>query len=181
MQALLRLSRGIDRFTELVGRFAYWLVLLMVIIGVWNVIGRFLGRAIGQNLTSNAFIEIQWYLFSVVFFLGAAYDVLHDEHVRVDVFYNGFNWRRKALVNLLGAIFFLIPFSLIVIWFSWPWVLSSWRGLEISNDPGGLPRYPIKSFVLIGFGMLVVQGISEIIKNVALLTGHLAPVEEQAV
>lgn len=179
MQALLRVSRGIDALNQIIGTIGYWLVLPMILIGVWNVIGRFLGRAIGQTLSSNAFIELQWYIFSMVFFLGAAYTLKHNGHVRVDVFYSRFTWRRKALVNVLGTLIFLIPFCAIVIYFSWPWVLASWRNLEISNDPGGLPRYPIKTFILIGFGLLLLQGISELIKNLAILLEKQPPRSEE--
>ena len=87
MQKLLNIAKIIDTINEWVGKLTYWLVLLMILVGVWNVIGRYLGRLIGQNLTSNAFIEVQWYLFDIVFLLGAAYTLKHDEHVRVDLFY----------------------------------------------------------------------------------------------
>lgn len=175
MRALLRISRGIDALNEWLGVVGYWLVLPMIVIGVWNVIGRFLGRAIGQNLASNSFIELQWYIFSIIFFLGAAYTLKYNGHVRVDVFYGNFDWRRKALVNVLGSFLFLLPFCLIVIYFSWTWVLTSWVGREMSNDAGGLPRYPIKTMILVGFGLLALQGISEAIKNIAALRGHLPP------
>lgn len=176
LQALLRLSHGIDALTEWVGKLAYWLVLPMVLVGVWNVVGRYVGYYIaGRNLTSNGLIELQWYIFSMVFLLGAAYTLKHNGHVRVDVLYSTFSWKRKALVNVLGTLFFLIPFCIIVMYFSWPWVLSSWKIFETSNDPGGLPRYPIKAMILVGFGLLLIQGISEFIKNLALLTGQLEP------
>lgn len=178
MQILLRLSQAIDCVTELVGRLAYWLVVPMTLIGVWNVIGRQAARRLGINLTSNALIEAQWYLFSIIFLLGAAYTLKHNGHVRVDVFYGNFFARRKAQVNLLGTALFLIPFCIIVMLASWPWVMNSWRILEVSNDPGGLPRYPIKSMIIVGFGLLMIQGVSELIKNLAFLTGHMPSQEE---
>ena len=178
LNKLLRLSRIIDTFNEWVGRLAYWLVLFMVLVGVWNVVGRYLGRFLGQNLTSNALIEIQWYLFDLVFLLGAAYTLKHNEHVRVDLFYKGWSRKRRALANLMGAMFFLLPFCLMVIYFSWNTVINSWRSLEISPDPGGLPRYPIKSMIVVSFVLLIGQGISEAIKNWAILTEKLASPEK---
>lgn len=173
MQTLLRLSSAIDRVTEFTGRLAYWLVVPMILIGVWNVIGRQVARGLGVNLTSNALIEAQWYLFSIIFLLGAAYTLKHNGHVRVDVFYSNFFARRKTQVNLVGTALFLIPFCVIIILASWPWIVNSWRILEVSNDPGGLPRYPIKSMIIVGFGLLLLQGFSELIKNLAFLTGHI--------
>lgn len=165
MQKLLKISRVIDTLNEWVGRLTYGLVFLMVLVGVWNVLGRYIGRAIGQNLTSNALIEIQWYLFDLVFLLGAAYTLKHNEHVRVDLFYKDWSIRRKALFNFIGTIIFLIPFCSLVIYYSWGNVINSWQMGEISPDPGGLPRYPIKSFIIVGLLLLVLQGISEAIKN----------------
>ncbi|MEM8830988.1 MAG: TRAP transporter small permease subunit [Cyanobacteria bacterium P01_G01_bin.19] len=165
MNKLLQISRGIDLINEWVGRLTYWLVLLMVTVGAWNVLGRYLGRIVGINLTSNALIEIQWYLFDVVFLFGAAYALKYNEHVRVDIFYKGWNRRRKALANFLGNILFLIPFSSLIIYYSWGSVANSWRIREISPDPGGLPRYPIKSAIIFAFILLILQGISEAIKN----------------
>lgn len=169
MQFLLRLSRTIDAIAEWIGRFAAGLVLLMVGVGVWNVVGRYLGRFVGQNLASNSLIEIQWYLFDLVFLLGGAYALKHDEHVRVDVLYKGWGRKRRALVNFLGALVFAIPFCLTVIYVSWDWTLNSWKIWEQSPDPGGLPRYPIKSFIIISFFLLILQSISEAIKNWAIL------------
>ena len=178
MQKLLQISRIIDAINEWIGRLIYWLVLFMVLVGVWNVVGRYLGRWLGQNLTSNALIEIQWYLFDLVFFLGAAYALKHNEHVRVDLFYKGWNRKRKALANLIGTLLFLIPFSMMVIYYSWGTILNSWKIWEISPDPGGLPRYPIKSMIIVGFVLLIFQGISEAIKNWAIFTDKLTPQEE---
>ncbi|NET38351.1 MAG: TRAP transporter small permease subunit [Cyanothece sp. SIO1E1] len=165
MQTLLRISRFIDAMNERIGRFAYWLILGMVLVGVWNVVGRYVGRAIGQNLTSNALIETQWYIFDLVFLLGGAYTLKHGGHVRVDVFYSNWSPKRQAFVNFLGTLLFLIPFCLLVIFVSWNPVLISWQGLEISPDPGGLPRYPLKTVIPICFVLLIFQGISEAIKN----------------
>lgn len=179
MQKLLRLSRIIDRFNEIVGRLSAGLVLLMILVGVWNVIGRYIGKGIGQNLTSNALIEIQWYIFDIVFLLGGAYALKHNEHVRVDLLYSRWTPRQKALVNLIGTLLFLIPFSILIIIFSWSAVANSWAVWEMSPDPGGLPRYPIKTMILVSCALLIIQGISEAIKNWAIFTRQL-PLQEAA-
>ncbi len=165
MRKLLQIADVIDLINEWIGRITYWLVLLMVAVGAWNVIGRYIGRIIGINLTSNALIEIQWYLFDLVFLFGAAYALKYNQHVRVDIFYKGWSRRRQALANFLGNILFLIPFSFLIIYYSWGTVVSSWSIGEMSPDSGGLPRYPIKSAIIIAFILLILQGISEAIKN----------------
>jgi TRAP-type mannitol/chloroaromatic compound transport system permease small subunit len=178
VEKLLKIARFIDVCTERIGKLTGWLVLVMVILGVWNVSGRYLGRFIGTNLTSNAYIEAQWYIFSLVFLLGAGYTLKHNEHVRVDVFYSNWPPRRKALIDFLGSVLFLIPFSILVIFFSWDTILASWRILETSPDPDGLPRYPIKTMIIVCFVLLIFQGISQAIKNLAILQGRLEPQEE---
>ena len=177
MQSLLSVARKIDAFTCQIGKFAYWLVLAMIGVGTWNVIGRYLGNVVGQNLSSNALIETQWYLFDMVFLLGAAYTLQKGGHVRVDVFYDRWSRRGKALADLIGTVFFLIPFSALVIYFSWGAVLKSWAVWENSPDPGGLLRFPIKTMILVSFGLLILQGISEAIKNWAIFSGYL-PADE---
>jgi len=167
-QYLLPLSGIIDLINEWIGRLTYWLVLLMVAIGAWNVAGRYIGRAAGENLTSNTLLEAQWYLFDIVFLLGAAYTLKHDEHVRVDLFYKGWSRRRKAIANLLGTLLFLLPFCALMIYFSWGFVLNSWKIWEISPDPGGLPRAPIKAAIVVSFVLLGLQGIAQAIKNLAI-------------
>jgi TRAP-type mannitol/chloroaromatic compound transport system permease small subunit len=146
----------------------------MILFGVWNAVGRFVGRFVGQNLSSNSLIEAQWYIFDLVFLLGAAYTLKQNEHVRVDVFYSNWSPKRQALVNLLGAVFFLIPLSGMIIYFSWNAIAFSWKIKEVSPNPGGLPYYPIKSMIIVCFVLLILQGISEAIKNLAILTGNLA-------
>ncbi|BAY07673.1 TRAP transporter small permease subunit [Calothrix sp. NIES-2098] len=177
MERLLKISRIIDACTERIGRLTSFLVLVMVILGLWNVVGRYLGRISGNNLTSNAYIEAQWYIFDLVFFLGAAYTLKHNEHVRVDIFYSNWQRRRKALADLIGTVFFLIPFCVMVIFFSWDTIVASWQIREASSDPGGLPRYPIKATIIVGFVLLIFQGISQAIKNLAILKGY--PVSEE--
>ena len=165
MSKLSKIAAAIDLFNEWVGRITYWLVLLMVAVGAWNVLGRYLGKIIGVNLTSNSLIEIQWYLFDVVFLFGAAYALKYNEHVRVDIFYKNWSRRRKALANFWGNLLFLIPFSSLLIYYSWGTVINSWKIWEMSPDPGGLPRYPIKTSIIIAFILLILQGIAEAIKN----------------
>lgn len=183
MRGLLRLTKVIDAFTELVGNLAIWLVPLVVAVGVWNVANRYVGRAIGQSLGSNVFIELQWYIFSIIFFLGSAYVLKHGGHVRVDLFYAGHPPRRKALIDFLGTIFFLIPFCILLIYFSWPVVQTSFQIREMSPDPSGLPRYPLKALLIVSPALLIIQGVSEAIKNLAVVTGFAEPAlvaEEQA-
>jgi len=176
VQTLLKIARWIDGLNEWIGRLAYWLVLVMVGIGTWNVVGRYLGNWIGRNLSSNAFIEMQWYLFDLVFLLGAAYTLKHNGHVRVDVFQSRWSPRRRALAELVGTLLFLLPFCGMVMWMSWGAIAASWATWEGSPDPGGLPRYPIKTMILVSFALLSLQGMAEAIKNLhILLHGTDAP------
>lgn len=171
MHVLLKISRAIDRLNDGVGRVVYWMTLAMVLVGAYNAIVRYLGKSIGMNLSSNAYIEMQWYMFSLVFLLGAGYTLTHNAHVRVDVLYGRLSAKGKAWINIMGTILFLLPFCVIMIVVSWESVLNSWRVMEISPDPGGLPRYPIKSVVLIAYALLILQGLSELIKNTAVIRG----------
>ncbi|MBE9197283.1 TRAP transporter small permease subunit [Synechocystis sp. LEGE 06083] len=172
LRILLRIAHAIDQFTAWIGKFTAWLVLAMVLIGGWNVVGRYLGRLVGQNLASNGLLEAQWYLFDLVFLLGAAYTLQTNDHVRVDIFYKSLGDRQRAWVNLLGTCLFLLPFCGLVIFYSWESVLNSWQIWETSPDPGGLPRYPIKTMIIVGFVLLILQGIAEGIKNLAIALGH---------
>lgn len=179
MSKLSKIAAAIDLFNEWVGRITYWFVLLMVAVGAWNVLGRYLGKIIGVNLTSNSLIEIQWYLFDIVFLFGAAYALKYNEHVRVDIFYKNWSRRRKALANFLGNLLFLIPFSSLLIYYSRKFVANSWTIREMSPDPGGLPRYPIKAAIIIAFILLILQGIAEAIKNWQIFQETLTSKEER--
>jgi len=182
MNALARISDFIDRGNERLGRFVCWLTLAMVLIASYNALARYIGKYAGHNLTSNALVETQWYLFSIVFLLGAAYALKHDAHVRVDVLYDRLGARSRAWINLVGAVVFLVPFCILCIWTSWRPVASSWAILETSPDPGGLPRYPIKTLIPVAFVLIVIQGVSEIIKAALILRGdEAAPATDREV
>jgi TRAP-type mannitol/chloroaromatic compound transport system permease small subunit len=161
----------VDALNEKIGRLVAVLVLLMVLLGAFNALARYLSRFTEMQLASNAYIEGQWYLFSLVFLLGAAYTLKRDQHVRVDVFYGRLSERGKAWIDLGGTLFFLLPFCAFALWASWPTVESSWVVREVSPDPGGLPRYPIKAMILACFALLFLQGVSEAIKRAADLFG----------
>lgn len=179
-RAASRLARGIDAVSEWSGRFLYWLTLVMVLVASYNTVVRYLGRYLGTSLSSNAYIELQWYLFSIVFLLGAAYTLRHNAHVRVDVVYQSLSLRNRAWVNLLGTLLFLIPFCVLMIVVSWPTVAMSWSIREMSPDPGGLPRYPIKAVIPLGFALLALQALSEGIKSLLTLTRSGAAPEAES-
>lgn len=171
MEGWLKFARGVDRLNGWIGRYVAWLVLAMVLVGSFNAIVRYLGRSLGSNLSSNAYIEAQWYLFSVLFLLGGAYALAQGSHVRVDVLYSRLPERAQGWIDLLGTVLFLIPFCLYALWVSWPWVVNSWNVREVSPDPEGLPRYPLKAMVLVAFALLLVQGIAHLIRQVARVRG----------
>jgi len=172
METLLRLARVIDRLSNAVGRGVSWLSLAMVLVGTYNTVARYAGRSVGTSLSSNAYIELQWYLFSLLFLLGGSYALSRDSHVRVDVLYGRLGRRTRAWIDLVGGVLFLVPFTVATMWFTWPAVHNSWAVAEGSPDPGGLPRYPIKTAILIGLGLLLVQGVATILHRIAFLRGH---------
>jgi len=174
MRTLLRISARIDRLNRTIGRAAAWLTLVMVLVGAYNAIARYLERDVGLRLSSNAYLEAQWYLFSLVFLLGAPYALRKGSHVRVDVLYGGHGERGKAWIDLFGGLILLLPFCVFAIWISWDFVRDSWLEREMSNDPGGLPRWPLKPVVPLAFLLLLLQGLSEVTKRLALLRGHSA-------
>jgi TRAP-type mannitol/chloroaromatic compound transport system permease small subunit len=166
MRRSLRVAAAIDRFTERLGRLVAWLTLVLSLIGALNAIARYSGRFLGMNLSSNAYLELQWYVFSMIFLLAAGYTLKENAHVRVDVLYSRLSERARAWIDTLGTTLLLIPFSLFLLWVSWPAVRNSWRIREVSPDPGGLPRYPLKLLLIVGIAFLLVQGVSELIKSV---------------
>jgi TRAP-type mannitol/chloroaromatic compound transport system permease small subunit len=171
---LLAISKAIDGLNRRVGRAVAWLTAAMVLIGAYNAIARYLERDLGLQLSSNGLLELQWYLFSAVFLLGAAYALRRDAHVRVDVLYGGHTRRVRAWVDLAGALLFLVPFCAFAVWVSWGFVADSWAEREISPDPGGLPRWLLKPAVPAAFVLLALQGVSETIKRAAILFSDLA-------
>jgi TRAP-type mannitol/chloroaromatic compound transport system permease small subunit len=189
VNALLRVSRAIDAVTEAIGRLLPYLVLLMIGVGFYNVVARYLGRFVGARLTNNSAIEIQWYLYSVLFFFGFAYILKHNLNVRVDFLYAKWPPRTRAWVDLLGTLLFLIPFCILGIYVTISPVLSSWGRLpngswgtwEISPDPDGLPRAPIKSMIIVAFTLLLLQAFSQVIKYVAVLTRAVSDEEAAAI
>jgi TRAP-type mannitol/chloroaromatic compound transport system permease small subunit len=171
MDRWLAWARRIDRFSEWSGRALYWLTLGMVAVGAFNAIARYFDRYTGLGLSSNMWIELQWYLFSLVFLLGAAYTLKEDAHVRVDVLYTQLSRRGKAWINILGTVLFLIPFCALILWMSIPFVTNSWAILEGSPDPGGLPRYPIKTVIPLALLLVMLQGVAILIRETAVLRG----------
>ncbi len=166
---LRRWANVVDRLNACMGGLSSWLVLLMIVVGAWNVVGRHLGPLVGRNLSSNSLIEVQWYLFSLTFLLGGAWTLQRNGHVRVDVLQSRLGARQQALANMMGTVLLLFPFCLLMILSSWGAVHSSWHILEQSPDPGGLPRYPLKTLLPLAFLLLVFQGIADLIHNLQVI------------
>ena len=168
MTLLLKLSQLIDWLNERVGKGAFWLVLIMTVISAGNASYRFI-----FNDSSNGLLEIQWYLFSAVFLLCAGYTLQKNEHVRIDVISSHFSPRGLAVIDIVGTIFFLLPMVVTVLWLSLPLVAESYKINEYSANAGGLIRWPVKLLLPIGFTLLALQGISELIKRIAFLAGRI--------
>ena len=168
MQFLLNLSRAIDWVSARLGAIAAWLVLIACVISAGNALSRYLFSA-----SSNAWLEIQWYLFSGIFLLGAAHTLRVNEHVRVDLIYSNVSNRTRLWIDVFGIVFFLLPATVILVDMTWPFFLDSWLRNEESNNAGGLIRWPVKALLPIGFLVLSAQGISELIKRVAALMGRI--------
>jgi len=172
---LLSLARLIDALNERVGRAAMWLVLAATLISSGNAIMRY-----GFDRSSNAWLEIQWYLFALIFLLGAGYTLKHNGHVRIDILYGRFSPRLQAWVDLVGGLLFLLPLCGLMIWMGWDGFAASWAVNETSPDAGGLSRWPIKLAIPLGFALLWLQGVAEVIKRAAFLSGHASLVQERA-
>lgn len=166
VEFFLKVSRGIDATNRYIGKVTTWLVLVMVVISAGNAISR---KAF--DLSSNAFLEIQWYLYAAVFLIAAGYTYLNNEHVRIDVLNSRLSPRAQTWIDLVGASCFLIPLCALVLYFSVPYFLNSWQPQEFSSNPGGLIIWPAKLLIPTGFVLLLLQGISEIIKSIAFLRG----------
>lgn len=169
MKSLLRFAHAVDWINERLARIALWAVFLSCMVSAVNATLRYL-----ISESSNAWLELQWYLFAVTVMLGAPFVLKVNEHVRVDVIYSHLAPRRQALVDLFGLVVFLMPAALLLAWLSWPYVLDSYLTHEMSSNSGGLLRWPFKVLIPIGFGMLSLQGIAEIIKRIAFLQGTYA-------
>jgi len=180
MKRWLRVADWIDGINEWTGRAVYWMALVMVGIGAFNAIARSLDKYTGLGLSSNSWLELQWYLFSLVFLLGAAYTLKHDDHVRVDVLYSNLSRTGRAWINIFGTLLFLVPFCVLVLVMSWDFVVNSWATLEQSSDPGGLPRYPIKTVIPIALVLVLLQGVSLTIREIAVLRGDARASEDNA-
>jgi TRAP-type mannitol/chloroaromatic compound transport system permease small subunit len=166
VQLLLSLSRWIDKFSEFIGRWVAWLVLAAVLISAGNAIV----RKVFSN-SSNAFLEVQWYLFAAVFMLAAGYTLLRQEHVRIDVISGRFSKRTQILIDIVGICFFLLPFVYVVVRMSTPLVVAAYTTGEMSSNAGGLIRWPVFLMLPLGLVFLGIQGISELIKRIAFLQG----------
>jgi TRAP-type mannitol/chloroaromatic compound transport system permease small subunit len=174
VKLLLKLAALIDALNEAVGRATTWLVLVATVISAGNALARY---ALG--VSSNAWLEIQWYLFGAIFLLAAGYTLKHNGHVRIDLFYGHLGKRGQAWIDLLGGLFFLLPASGLLAWLAWPIFTESWQTMEHSADSGGLLRWPVKLLLPIGFGLLALQGVAEIIKRIGVLTGTYVLIEEK--
>lgn len=170
MEPFLRLSHGIDVMNEKVGRICDWLVLWACVVSAGNAMIRY-----AYDVSSNSWLELQWYMFAVIVMLGAAYTLKKNEHVRVDICYMLMSPRQQLWVDILGIIFFMLPACAIIGWLSWPFFIQSIEIWENSSNAGGLIRWPIKFVLPLGFFLLFLQGISELIKRLASLAGHVIP------
>ena len=164
MSALMSFSRGIDRVTTFIGRGVSWLVLVVVLVSAGNAVIR---KAF--DISSNAWLELQWYLFGAIFMLAAAWTLLRNEHIRVDILSNVVSKRTRDWIDLLGHIFMLLPFTMLMLWLLYPYVLQSFMRGETSPNAGGLILWPAKALLLAGFALLFLQAISELIKRVGVM------------
>jgi len=167
VEALLKLSRAIDYVNEKFGVIANWLVLLACLISAAAATGRYM-----FNVGSNAWLEVQWYMFAGMVMLGAPYTLKLNEHVRVDLIYGSVSQRTRLWIDIVGGFLFLLPICIILIHFTWPWFVESWRLSETSSNAGGLIRWPVKLLLPVGFALMAAQGVSEIIKRIAALVNY---------
>ncbi|MBY0335428.1 MAG: TRAP transporter small permease subunit [Acetobacteraceae bacterium] len=168
MGPLLAFSRGVDWINEKVGRVADWCVLLACAISAGNAFLRY-----GLSWSSNAWLEVQWYLFAAVVMLGASYTLFRNEHVRVDLVYGSLGPRGRLWVDVFGFVVFMLPAVILLTWMTWPFFMDSFARNEGSPNAGGLLRWPAKFLLPLGFFLLTLQGLSELIKRIALLRGDL--------
>ncbi len=167
MRPLLAFSRGMDAVSAAFGRIADWMVLAACVVSAGNAVIRY-----GFSMSSNAWLEVQWYLFAATVMLGAAYTLYKNEHVRVDLLYMGYTNRTRLWVDVFGFIFFMLPAMVLLAWMTWPFFVDSFVRNEGSPNAGGLVRWPVKLMLPLGFFLMVLQGLSELIKRIALLMGY---------
>ena len=166
MQALLKFSKAVDWLNTQVGKYVIWLILGSTVISGVNAAVR---KAF--SVSSNAYLEVQWYLFAASFLLAAGYTLLNGEHVKIDVVSSRFSKRGQIWIDVIGFIFFLTPVCLAILWYGIPFFLNGWRSQEMSSNAGGLIRWPVYLMLPLGFGLLLLQGLSELIKRLAFLQG----------
>lgn len=166
MRVLLQLSRLIDAVNDGVGKLVYWLVLVAVVVSAGNAVIRY-----SLNISSNAWLELQWYLFAAIFLLCSGYTFLRNEHIRIDIILGRFSKRVQAAVDIFGILVFLFPMAILIMVLSWPMFKDSFLTHEMSSDAGGLIRWPAKLLIPVGFFLLTAQGVSELIKRIAFLAG----------
>ena len=166
MQALLAISRGIDRVNAFIGKSVMWLILLAVLVSSGNAIVRKL-----FNWSSNSLLELQWYLFGAAFMGAAAYTLEQNEHIRIDVFYGTRTRRTQHWIDLFGHVLFTLPFVVLMTWLLVPYALQAFNSGQISNNAGGLIIWPARAILALGFALLIAQALSEIIKKIAVMQG----------
>jgi TRAP-type mannitol/chloroaromatic compound transport system permease small subunit len=176
VSSLLSLSRLIDRVSDRIGHTVYWLVLVTVLVSAANAVVR---KAF--NVSSNSFLEIQWYFFSAIFLLLAGYTLLRNEHVRIDVIAGRLSKRAQTWIDIIGTVFFMFPMAFLLMWLSWPIFVDTYAHHEVSTNAGGLIIWPARLLVPIGFFLLLVQGVSELIKRIAFLRGLIPDPSEKHV
>ncbi|OAI52225.1 sugar transporter [Betaproteobacteria bacterium SCGC AG-212-J23] len=174
MKTLLTFSRAIDWLNEHVGKLTYWLILAAVLISTGNAIVRY-----ALDMSSNAWLELQWYLFSFVFLFSAGYTLLHNQHVRIDIVTGSLSGRGRAWIDIFGTLFFLAPMAITIMWLSWPVFTDAYRSGEVSTNAGGLLVWPGRLMVPAAFFLLILQAASELIKRVAFLMGMIPDPSEK--
>jgi TRAP-type mannitol/chloroaromatic compound transport system permease small subunit len=173
MNGLLAVSRGIDRITSLIGRAVMWLILAAIIVSAANATSRKV-----LDLSSNAWLELQWYLFGAAYLFAAAYTLQRNEHIRIDIVSNHLPRAVRHAIDLFGHLFMLMPFCALMVWETWPNMMESYNIGEGSSNFGGLIVWPAKACIVIGFALLFVQGISELIKRIAIIRGVIPEIHE---
>lgn len=172
MRVLLAISRGIDAATRRLGQWVAWLVVVAAVISAGNALIRKL-----FDTSSNAWLELQWWLFAAVFLFAAPWTLALNEHIRIDILSQRFSQKVRNIIEVIGHVFFLMPMAAVIVWTSWPFFVSSFVQNEQSSNFGGLPQWPAKLLIPLAFTALFIQGLSELIKRVAIMRGDLAETE----